>query len=202
MIDTNPNLEWYTKQSNNAGLSTRCEFANVHRCPRYYSSLYLLGELNITTKIKSDKIKQLDKHWEDSELMPVINEHDTGIGSSDGKLLDFNNYCPEIAYDIFGLFVTSLCKYTDEIDKDVAHSILEKNGASGDNWRWQWMYIKPMHYSNCPLYSQILTKKITLDTKKATEAKPEEIITLKPSFFGLSINLKALLKKIKRGKNI
>ena len=198
MNDINPNLEWYTSQSENAGLSPRCQYANVHRCPRYYSSLYLLGEVGITTKMKPVKIEELDKYWEGSELMPVINEHDTGIASYSGTSHDYTNFCPEITYDIFKLFASSLYKYTDEIDKDIAHKQLINKGATGDSWRWQWMHVEPMHYSNCPLYTQILSKPKEDEKNKKSEDTNEKIVTLKPTIFGMSIDINALMKKYKR----
>jgi hypothetical protein len=83
-----PDMDWYSEISERKNLPLRCSFANVHRCPRYYSSLYLLGEAHITTKMEVKKIKELDRLWNrKSDLLPVIAEHDTGITSSGDKTL-------------------------------------------------------------------------------------------------------------------
>jgi len=92
-----PDLSWYSEISDQKNVSLRCPYANVHRCPRYYSSLYLLG------------------NWNKSDLLPVITEHDTSIMGSDGNKSGFSNFCPEVSFDIFGLFAVSLFPYTDGI---------------------------------------------------------------------------------------
>ena len=86
MTDIYPNLEWYKDLSAKKSESPRCPYANVHRCNRYYSSLYLLGEINITTKMDAERILELDSHWEKSDLIPVIHEHDlVATEAKDGK---------------------------------------------------------------------------------------------------------------------
>src|SRR6266478_1120232 len=46
-----PTLKWYTDISASKSLSPRCPFASVHRCPRYYQSVSLLGEAGVATAI-------------------------------------------------------------------------------------------------------------------------------------------------------
>ncbi len=67
-----PDIDWYTEISEQKKATPRCPYANVHRCPRYFSSLYLLGEEGVTTKIKPEKVKELDEFWEKSDLLPVV----------------------------------------------------------------------------------------------------------------------------------
>lgn len=190
-----PDLEWYTKLSNDQQMSPRCPYANVHRCYRYYCSLYLLGSSGITTEIEKEKNDELTNYWAGSDLIPVIAEHDTGVASSNDKLISITNFCPEVGFDIFGLFAESFHKYADEIDKDCAHSQLSEK-ASDKDWRWQWAYIKPMHFKSCPVYSQILTTQEKPSIKEeVSKSEEKEIVTLKPSIFGVGIDLKALFKK-------
>lgn len=146
-----PDLKWYSEISGQKNVPLRCRYANVHRCPRYYSSLYLLGNAGITTKIETGKIKELDELWKKSDLIPVIAEHDTEIRGPDDKKSGFSNFCPEVLFDVFGLFALSLHRYADEIDRDVAHAQLE-------DWRWAWAQVEPLHYLKCPIYSQLITR--------------------------------------------
>jgi len=151
-----PDRAWYTKISEQNEATPFCPHANVHRCPRYYSSLYLLGEAGITTKITPEKINELDEFWEKSELLPVVAEHDTMIS---GHKSGFSNFCPEVTFDMFGLFAVSLHRYSDEIDKDMVHEQLKKKAHPKD-WRWHWQNVEPLHYLKCPIYSQLISKPV------------------------------------------
>ena len=193
MTEINPNLDWYLSESKSEGATPRCPYANAHRCPRYYSSLYLLGDVRITTRMSPEKIKELDAYWEGSDLLPVVAEHDTGIGGGNGKHTDFCNFCPEISFDIYGLFSSSLHRHLDEIDRDMAHQKLIEENNTG-SWRWNWAHIEPMHYLKCPVYSQILNSKPRVEV--AGKGK-QEILTLKPTIFGFSIDLKAIFNRWK-----
>ena|SRR5215470_17136298 len=69
----------------------------------------------------------------------------------------FMNFCPETAFDRFGWFATDLFHYTDETDVGFAHARLGLEGAHGEDWRWAWEIIHPMHYTECPLYSTLFS---------------------------------------------
>jgi len=190
-----PDKKWYTDISELKHASPLCPYANVSRCPRYYSSIYLLGKAGISTKIDSDTIIKLDKFWQNSTLIPVVLEHDTGVMGSNGKKTSFTNFCPEISYDIFGLFAISLHRYADEIDSNTAHAKLSKSSYPKD-WRWQWSHVDPLHYIECPLYSQLLSNPITDSVKTLSEQEMQELIEVKPSFCGVSLNIKVLITRL------
>lgn len=190
MTDIYPNLEWYKNLSAKKSISPRCPYANVHRCNRYYSSLYLLGEINVTTKIDPKRILELDSYWEKSDLIPVISEHDPAVGSRDGKLSSISNFCPEISFDIFGLFAEYMSKYADEIDRDHVHKRLAAEQKTED-WHWDWSYVKPTHYTDCAVYSQVMSSS---RARGEAGSKDDEIITMKPGFMGFSVNIKTLYK--------
>jgi len=191
----NPDTEWYENISKEKLLPLRCPHANVHKCPRYYASLYLLGETGITTKISKEKTVKLDQLWDESDLLPVIAEHDAGISYSDGVVHNITNFCPEVTHEIYGLFASSLYRYSDEIDKDYAHQQLEKHSEKND-WRWVWSSLAEMHFSGCPVYFQVNNK---LPQTKS-QVSEEDVLLLKPSFFGVGINLKSLYNKITQWK--
>ena len=170
-----PNIDWYTEISEQKKATPRCPYANVHRCPRYFSSLYLLGEGGVTTKIKSEKVKELDEFWGKSDLLPVIAEHDTGILSSGDNKSGFSNFCPEISFDVFGLFAISLHRYSDEIDIEVAHAQLAKKAYPKD-WRWQWAHVEPLHYLKCPVYSQLASKPAQVSGQSSRKKTTKEMI--------------------------
>lgn len=184
-----PDLSWYIGISKQNNVPPRCPYANVYRCPRYYSSLYLLGDAGITTKIKPDKIKALDKLWKKSDILPVIAEHDTAIMGFENGKSGFSNFCPEVTFDVFGLFAVSLHRYADEIDRDTFHVQLRKKAYPKD-WRWNWAYVEPIHYLECAIYLQLIsqpTPNLTLDKN------PQEILEIKPGFMGISLNIRVLL---------
>jgi hypothetical protein len=149
-----PNLEWYESVSQRNNLLPRCPFTLAYRCPRYYQSVSLLGNSGISTSIDSEEDGKLLKYWQESDLWPITREQEPIIFGSPGKYI-FSNFCPEVSFDIFGWFASSLTPYDDEIDMGHAHEQLGKMKADSNDWRWRWAHIQPMHYSHCPLFSPL-----------------------------------------------
>lgn len=155
-----PNQDWYFRISKERKLPLRCPFASVERCPRYYQSLSLLGVAG-STKIDPAEDERLLQLWRKSDLWPRTSEYETSIAGSknefgDWKTHTFSNFCPEVAYDRFGLFASAFGDYADDIDKDIAHERLGKEGVPGSDWRWRWAFVKPLHFEECSLYSPLL----------------------------------------------
>jgi hypothetical protein len=192
-----PDINWYTGISEQKYGQPRCPYANVHRCYRYYASLFLLGNANITTKMKEEKIKELDSFWDKSDLLPALTEHDTSISGPDGRSTGFSNFCPEISYDIFGLFAVSLHRYADDIDREDAHRQLEKKAYPND-WRWSWASVSPLHYLQCPAYSQILPSPNPSSIGQFPIKQEQDVIEVKPGFMGISINVRSLFTWISK----
>ena len=120
-----------------------------------------------------------------------MNEHASSIwGPRDSK--SFSNFCPEVAFDVFGLFASELHPYADEIDTHHAHAQLAKNGASSNDWRWQWSDIMPLHYSKCRLYSQL----VSTNMEGTAKIEANEIIEVKPGMFGITFDIKELAKRL------
>ena len=148
-----PTLKWYTDISASKSLSPRCPFASVHRCPRYYQSVSLLGEAGVATAIEPEEDSKLLEQWKRTDLWPVVDEQHAAVR---GRPSIFSNFCPEVSFDRYGWFASHLAYYADEQDIDVAHRNLAADGAPGDDWRWDWVQVVPMHYADCPLYSPLL----------------------------------------------
>jgi hypothetical protein len=192
-----PDLDWYTGISKVENVHPRCPYANVHRCPRYYHSLYLMGDSGICTKIKPEKVKELDASWAETDILPVVAEHDTHIMGDVEKKSGFSNFCPEISFDVFGLFADSLYRYADEIDTGVAHSRLATETYPKD-WRWAWSFISPLHYLQCPVYSQLISRPPKTTKDHVDIPPPAELVEMKPGFMGIKLNLKVLFTRIAR----
>ena len=156
MTPIQPDLKWCTEISAAKSLSTRCPFASVHRCPRYYASTSLLGNAGVATPLDPQDDQRLLERWKRSDLWPVTDEQETRIGGQPGKPSIFSNFCPEVTFDIFGWFASTLAYHTDEIDVDNAHRFLSKTGTNTHDWRWTWSIVTPMHYTECPLYSLLV----------------------------------------------
>lgn len=188
-MEIQPNIEWYLGISRKREVAPRCPFATVERCPRYLSSLSLLRYMGHTS-ISEEEARRLHKKWENSELLPRIAEQDTSVsGSPSSKCLA--NYCPEVSYESFGLFASLLCELGDEIDKDLAFARLSRNGVPQESWEWRWAGLKPLHYTECALYSPLLHQ----PASSVPDKPKEDLVTIKPSIWGMSINLNELWRR-------
>ena len=183
-------FEWYTSESAEKGMSTpRCPFATTERCPRYYQSLSLMGDAG-STRLDPKEDKRLLKRWRKSELWPRTAQQETALFSVSGEPHIFTRFCPEVVYDRFGWFATSLAAYPGEVDQGLAHAALGSKNADRGDWRWTWAQMTPMHYSECPLFSLV---------SQGPSSEPKtEILGLKPGMWGISIDLKALWRRITR----
>jgi hypothetical protein len=154
-----------------------------------------MGKHSGATEFDPEADKALSEKWRKSELSSVVREQEPSAFGS-GNDWSFSKLCPEVAGDRFGWFASGLYTYADEIDRDSAHARLGKMGDAGEEWRWAWAAITPMHYSECPLYSLLLHKSEPASEKNAQSE--DEILQLNPSFHGIGINLKALFSTIRR----
>lgn len=154
MDNFNPNLKWYTGISSEKHVRPRCPYASVRRCPRFYQSLSLLGGAG-STKIEPREDNLLLKRWKKSDLWPSTDEQATSISGEPSNPSIYRNFCPEVAFERFGLFALNFAHYADEIDLGLAHNRLGKMKAPASDWRWAWSSVAPMHYTECPLYSPL-----------------------------------------------
>jgi len=160
-----PDLQWCTEISSAKSVTTRCPFASVHRCPRYFTSTSLLGESGVATPIDSQEDQRLLEKWKRSDLWPATAEHESRVAGLLRKPSMFSNFCPEVSFNTFGWFGSTLAYHTDEIDQDNAHRSLAKEGATSHDWRWIFSIVMPLHYTDCPLYS-LLTLGVNQGTSR------------------------------------
>jgi hypothetical protein len=160
----NPTLEWYTSVSQTHNLPPRCPFISVHRCPRYYQSLSLLGDSGISTNIDPEEDNVLLEEWKKIDLWPITKELSTSLLGAPGKH-NFSNFCPEVSFEIFGLFASYLTRYPNK-DMDKAHAQLSEMKVDVTDWRWRWFHIEPMHYSQCPLFSPLSSSPIKISRRE------------------------------------
>jgi len=147
-----PNLDWYKKISSRYKLPFRCPYVTIYKCPRYYLSISLLGKKGITTPLDKEEDEKCYKTWKKSELWPKRREEEPSImGTETSKI--YRNFCPEVVFEIFGLFATNLSEYASELGRNIAHKELAKIKASKDDWKWYWSSISPQHYTDCLVYS-------------------------------------------------
>ena len=146
-----PDFAWYAAQSKAAGTSPRCPIASAELCPRYYSSLWLLGSIGVTTSISSERQKQLDRKWQ--PFQPTIAEEEPSVSKPGDTLVSFSGFCPEVAYDVFHHFVSHLSRYSDEMDSGLMHEALAREHAPTSDPRWNWALSTPRHYTECREYA-------------------------------------------------
>ncbi|MBW1613444.1 MAG: hypothetical protein JRF08_01450 [Deltaproteobacteria bacterium] len=151
-----PDLKWYQAKSKSMSGTPRCPFAALRRCPKYYFSVWLMGELGGAAKINKREDEALLKYWQETDLWPIQREIEPGVIGSPRDSQIFRNICPEVAYERFGYFASTLSDYVDEIDRDCALKKLSERNADHNNWRWTWSGLVAQHYLDCPFYSQLL----------------------------------------------
>lgn len=168
-----PDIAWYGSVSRSKGLPERCPFAAVRRCPRYYFSRALLGEAGVATSIEPAFDKELEEYWRGTDLWPATAEEQPSTWSHDGQLRGVVNFRPEVSFETFGWFASYLHDYSDEIDRDIAHQHLAEQHYGPHHPRWRWQSLKPLHYSECPLYSALSIGVGTTGRKKQMGFRPE-----------------------------
>lgn len=186
--EANPDIDWYMSLSKERGVTPRCPFASVDRCPRYYQSSSLLGHAGFS-EISAADGKRLSSFWEKSDLWPRTNEMSSSIRGVNQRYTSFSQFCPEVSYGGFGLFASGLYEYADEIDRDLAHKRLSEIRAARDNWKWRWASISALHFTECSLYSPLMY------TPALSKEGAQEALTLKPTFWGITVDLKVLWKR-------
>jgi len=145
--------EWYFRESERMKQKTlRCPFAQPDLCPRYYQSLALSGELGATGMDSADAIR-FDKKWSEAPPFAVLREQLPSVQSADRGFSSLDNFCPEVAYDLRGVFATMLGRHVDEIDRDLAHKRLSRQDAPLTDPAWAWGFVVPLHYTACPTFS-------------------------------------------------
>lgn len=145
-----PDFNWYAARSAKAKVSPRCPIAKAELCPRYYTSRWLLGDVGVATQF-SEKDKQvLDKKWEGFQA--TVREEEASWSKA-GEKITLTNFCPEVCYDTFGLFVCFLSQYADEIDSGLAQDRIIKEGGDTTDPHWNWSGFTPRHYLECREYS-------------------------------------------------
>lgn len=94
--------------------------------------------------------------WHEHELAPATLETAASISGGDPPNCH-SNFCPEVAYDTFKLFGTTLIRMTnDSVDRRIAEEIIRADPAPpGKDWRWIWSHVEPLHYSDCPIYAKL-----------------------------------------------
>ncbi|MEO4016416.1 hypothetical protein [Pseudomonas rossensis] len=154
MPTTIPDSSWYRRRSSEENAPFSCPYANVHKCPRYYASINMLGEAKMITSISDDKKEALDAFWAGSGLLPVIAEDDTGISGCEGNWSSFSNFCPEVSFTYIHYYASYLAKYVDEIDSDCGRRVAEREKILND-WRYQWGFVSACHFLDCSIYNQV-----------------------------------------------
>ncbi len=191
-----PTLRWYMFFSHDKGVPL-CPFASVHRCPRYFQRLALMGRAG-STSIDPAEEEALTVKWKTSDLWPTTREQDTTLISHDTEPHAFWRFCPEVTGETFSLFASDLARYSDELDIDLGHAQLAKDNAPTADWRWSWAHVSPMHYTECPLYSPLQHSSQDKHTGKGQLLPTgEDIVDLKPNLFGFGLNLNALTRRLK-----
>jgi Hypothetical protein (DUF2513) len=184
-----PDIKWYLRISAERGVTPRCPFASVERCPRYYQSLSALGRAKISVELAPDEDKRLHVHWEKSELWPKSEEDSTHMFGNGEKFLTFSNFCPEVTYERFGHFAGQLVDYYDAAERYAAHQRLEGENCPSESWQWEWASLKPLHFTECPLYSPLS------HAADATKQQPKDVLTLNPGIWGINVNLIELVRR-------
>jgi len=154
-----PDLAWYSPQSERKGLPGRCPYTSIHRCPRYFESVALLSDVKVTAPLPKEVYDTVRAKWQAHELAPATGETATSV-SGGGAPNCYANFCPEVAYDTFKLFASSLIRINDSIDREIAERVIREDPTPDEkDWRWSWSSVEPLHYTDCALYAKLHQEK-------------------------------------------
>lgn len=168
-------MEWYSQRSKQYKLPPRCPIASVHLCPRYYLSLFLLGKEGFTTKMDDKENRRLLEQWKKSTHFPPIAEEEPSVSFTNGKFSMIAHFCPEVSYDMFGVFASHVAHYADDIDIAVAHKHLRTIGADLSDWRWSYSHVNHTHYTECKEFSAYLGSDLISGIKKSRKQSRSQI---------------------------
>lgn len=149
-----PDLAWAAEIASRKGITTRCPFATVHRCPKYFDSLSILADAGIARMQKS-QIKELLDTWTEHELWPA-SEEDLASASGGSPVNCFSAFCPEVSFDYFKAFASHVVKFYADLERDLRAKRLQSLGVPEDRWEWHFDHLSPMHYSDCAMYARLL----------------------------------------------
>jgi hypothetical protein len=179
-----PGLEWARRVAGAHNLATRCPYSASTRCPRYYESVSLLASTGITTSLPPDMDAQLLAKWRKSELWPLLLEDATAVSGS-GEAQSYTNFCPEVAYDRFGYFATSLLPYHDDIDHEAGLAAWARRPVEPDHWHTTWSYVHKLHYSDCRLYNLLKAESVPVPTPTVNAGLVRKIAVLCKDYYSL-----------------
>jgi hypothetical protein len=83
-----------------------------------------------------------------------------------------DHFCPEVSYEIYGLFASFLHEFIDDIDGEAVWKMHERNGTT-DQFDARWNWITPCHYTQCREYSIHATFATGRPSK--TSSRPGEV---------------------------
>jgi hypothetical protein len=115
--------------------------------------MWLLSQKDYITKIRREDVERLDKKWQ--SFQPLTAEDDAMVmfSTEKSRFESISRFCPEVSYNIFGVFATGLSRYGDEYGKEFAYRKLTQHKVDSEDPRWEWMSIVPLHYTECIEYS-------------------------------------------------
>lgn len=151
-----PDLKWYIGEGERKGLPGRCPYGSILRCPRYFYTAARLSDERITARMSAEDYDAASAKWRDHELASEISETETLIM---GRC--YLNFCPEVCFDTFRIFASTLIRKSDDpTDQVIAERLIADDPIpDGKDWRYAWKDVEPLHYSNCPFYAKLHQEK-------------------------------------------
>ena len=174
-----PNFAWYQKQSRALKLPPRCPFASVKLCPRYFRTLWLFGEHAVVERISSGEAMRLEDQLDKSSLFSreFQPQPELTLSNDHTRIIGWNDCCPEIAFDAYGVFAAS-GSFMDKGDKKLRHAELKIANVQREDWRWNYFNMTPAHFTECHEYS-ILTSAAKESFGKRTKGTHPESVSPK-----------------------
>jgi len=149
-LNTNPDFVWYAEISSRQ--SCRSMPVRISRTlPALLPKPVTAGRSRFyeDRPAEDDRLLHRSRH---TDLWPRTDEQQQEF------LVHVRDFCPKVSYDALAI-LHSLSRYADEIDSDLAHARLGKMHAPASDWRWRWAHVRPMHFTECPIYSASSTRR-------------------------------------------
>lgn len=159
-----PDLQWYKNQSKLEGGPPRCPFNSSKRCPKFSQSIDVLVAHDLLEPAQNKPYSSVKDSTSDQRAL-IESPHMSRRGPEKNRYY-YHNFCPEVLWRKYGLFVLELTDYFTEQDHEDARRRVLARGQGENHPDFSWVDYQPQHYTDCDQYSILYGERTQLPAPK------------------------------------